>query len=433
VIPVVEQRSDRRVPIEMPIYGKPGTEELWRQVMDGLRERVRNLGWRRTRLLLGTSGDAWPSAATVDLFRKVAPDVQWRALTHGGGAPKWGLSDHERTQPNGMVVGYLEIARRLVNRRVKLPDHPVACNARDKVGSDPFTYRGLACVNTIATNYDGFCWKGLDYWTYTTPEGAKRNALNTYVHFGNMVGGTPRAIAAPGPHGAVATVQFEMLRQGTQECEAALAIRENLRTLYPPPETTYDVANVTLHGALFQAGSRKNGATPRFSARGLELKLADQDGRLLPDILPDAPTCNHGKHTGRIQALCGAGDPAYQAAATLGDDPWVAGGQGNWTVKLARKGDAYTGSFDGSYKGQEPKGAVTGVFTPKGLAAASGAPRVTNDLTRRCDAATEALSQAYASGSRCGDVQRLVARLYATATEVASAAAAQRRGSAPKQ
>ena len=43
------------------------------------------------------------------------------------------------------------------------------------------------------------------------------------------MGGTPRAIAAPGPDGAVATAQLECLKEGTQDAEAMLFMREALR------------------------------------------------------------------------------------------------------------------------------------------------------------------------------------------------------------
>jgi hypothetical protein len=426
VIPVMERRGDAQVSVEIPIYGEPGTERLWRSVMDGVRERVARMGWDRTRLLVGTSGDAWPSRITVNLFKTVAPDVKWRVLTHGGGAPKWGISDHERTQPNGMVVGYLEIARRLTNRRVKLPAHPVSCNARDKVGADPFTYRGLAFVNTIATNYDGYCWKGIDYWTYTTAEGTERNALNTYVHFGNMVGGTPRAIAAPGPDGAVATVQYEMLRQGTQECEAALAIRESLSALYPPRETVYDVVNLTLEGALLQAGNRKNGKQPRVSPRDLELKLVYDRGSLRPEPVVWAPTYNHGTHTGTLVRRASPTGQVFAVTVQLGDDPWVTGGPGAWILTLDREGDVFTGTFAGSFKGTKTEGRVTGVFTPKGYRVPAGTEPEPSPLARRCEAAIGDLARLYergrgGSGARPGELRRLVRRLYATATEGAAA------------
>jgi hypothetical protein len=132
------------------------------------------------------------------------------------------VTDEERTQPNGMVVGYLEIARRTGTSRVHTPEHPVSSSARDDVFAQPYQWRTLPTLHSGRCNFDGFCWKGLDYWPYTLPSGKTRTALDNDVRFGNMVGVTPRAIAAPGPHGAVATQQYEMLRLGSQECEALL-------------------------------------------------------------------------------------------------------------------------------------------------------------------------------------------------------------------
>jgi len=227
-IPAVELQGEKLAPVELPIYGEPGTEALWQQAMDGLRKIVTKLGWPEQCILLGTAGDCWPHARTIHLFKKVAPYARWRAITHGSGVPRWGKTDEERTQPNGMVVGYLELVRRITNRRPRVENHPTCCNARDCTRTDPFQYRSLPVLNTMSAGFDGFCWKGLDYWTYTTPQGTQRSALNAYVRFGNIVGSTPRTIAAPGPYGAVATVQYEILREGIQDAEAMLFIRETL-------------------------------------------------------------------------------------------------------------------------------------------------------------------------------------------------------------
>ncbi len=213
---------------EMPIFGAPGTARLWRAVLDGLKAHLADLGWDRTRLLLGTSGDNWPSAETVAFFKTVAPEVSWRAITHGSGVPNWGPTDADRTQPNGMVVGYCEMVRRLVSGKGHLPDHPVCCNARDCLGTNPLSYRSLAPLNVHRARYDGFCWKGVDYWSYQTAAGTVRSALNADVRFGNIVGSTPRAMAAPGDRGAIWTAQLEMLREGVQDAEAMRVVREGL-------------------------------------------------------------------------------------------------------------------------------------------------------------------------------------------------------------
>jgi len=418
VIPVVEIKGDKLVGVEIPIYGPGRSEKLWKEVMDGLHQRVKRLGWDDVQILLGTSGDAWPSPITVAMFKRIAPYAQWRSLTHGGGCPKWGRTDHERTQPNGMVVGYLEIARRLQNHRVKLADHPVPCNARDNVGTNPFTYRSLAVTNTIVTNYDGFCWKGIDYWTYTTSEGTKRNALNTYVHFGNMVGGTPKAMAMPGPDGAVSTVQFEMLREGVQECEAILAIRDGLDILYPRQAKKYDCIDLTLDGALVQEKSGSSG-----KPKALEVKILLDRDKLVSRIIPSAPTYNTGSRTGTIKRLGEAGELKFEVRVTIADDKWVPGGQGTWTVQLKRDSDVCTGTFEGTWKGTRRKGSVTGVFTPGGHVVSTETPRKETGLAKQCDAAIDAVCRLYTSRTAhgAGQVHDAVSRLYAVATEVSEA------------
>lgn len=453
-IPVVELRGEQPVPIELPIYGRPGTEETWREVIDSLRECLKQLGWQDTRLLLGTSGDAWPSPITVAFFRRIAPDVQWRALTHGGGVPRWGLSDHEREQPNGMVVGYLEIARRLENYRIKRPEHPVSCNARDNVGSDPFTYRGLAVVHTITTNYDGFCWKGIDYWTYTAPDGLERNALNTYCHFGNMVGGTPRAMAWPGPQGAVTTAQFEMLLSGLQDAEAALAAREAIERLRRLPKQQYDMLNLRLAGALWREEKPRGEKSGEISDCDLDLTLVLKPGEQVPqEIIVTARTYNKGTHQCRFKALPSQSGQKLELDVTIGDDPWVRGGQGSYVLQYQFDGQQYSGSFQGQYEGRPRCGPISGALTTgltaaeiaastgrqlrlpgedqplspgqiRPSAAGSGAgAEFPEQLLRAAEQVVEELSRMMAGGLRAGlqgkrDLNELRVRLYAAVAEL---------------
>jgi len=225
-IPVMVQRGDQLEHTDIPIFGKPGTADTWRAVMDGVRNRVAALGWRDTRILLGTAGDNHPNREIITFFEQVAPLTEWRVITHT--SLKWGPTTEERNAGDGMIVGYSENARRLAFTRPTVPGHPRTCNARDEVGNDPYAYQSLATVNIVGARYEGFCWKGLDYWSYPLPDGKVRWALNTYVQFGNVVGGTPRAMLAPGPDGAVSTPQFEALKAGLQDAEAVWAMREVL-------------------------------------------------------------------------------------------------------------------------------------------------------------------------------------------------------------
>jgi hypothetical protein len=423
VVPIVEIQGDQLLSAEAPMYGKAGSQEMWRAVFDGVRQRIDGLGWNRTRLLLGTSGDTWPSRQTVEFFQQIAPDAQWRVLTHGTGCPKWGVTAHQRTQPNGMVVGYLEIARRLTNFREKRPAHPVPCNARDQVGSNPFTYRGLAVANTITTDYDGICWKGIDYWTYTAEDDTRRNALNHYVKFGNMVGGTPRAMCYPGPDGAVTTVQYEMLREGVQECEAALFVRD---WLSPPVVATYDLGAISLSGALVREADLKNLDSPLTDAQDLDLELwFDETGKLVR-VVPSARTYNTATKDHRATHQF-AGTPAggrLDLDVSIANDNWVRGGQGKFEVRLQRRADSYSGTYSGVYRGVARNGRVLGDFVPGGAVERSGSPPTQGDLARRAHQAVEQLSARYGSGHQAGgDLPDVVSELYRAATQMMPLAA----------
>jgi len=435
-IPVIATRGGRREMVLVPMYGREGTEELWRAVMDGLRGVVRKIGWREQCLMLGTSGDTWPSRETIAMFRKIAPDVQWRVLTHGGGAPRWGVSNYERTQLNGMTVGYLEIARRIRSGRIHVPTHPVTCNARDLVRSDPFALRALPITNTISSGFDGFCWKGLDYWEYITSKGKRRSALNTYVRFGNMVGGTPRTLAAPGPKGAVPTVQYEMLRQGTQESEAALSIREGLKNLYSTPGQRFDVVHLCLEGALSGVKRSDGSLVPSTPRRDIQLRLlyptgAADTAKGPSEILAQTLFFGSGKKTVRFKPHADDKGTGFDLELTVGDDRWSKGGSGRLAVRFQRDGESCTGTFDGSFGGVSKKGRISGSFVRGGFTRLSETPPAENEFTRRCNAAIDNLAAVLLTGSRTSpqggaDVERHVRRLYATAAEVARAVKARR-------
>jgi hypothetical protein len=223
-IPVMVLKDDGTLAsAELPMFGKPGTEATWRAVMEGVRDRVAALGWKDTHILAGTAGDNHPNKEIIAFFKQVAPFAEWRIITHN--SLRWGADPAQRTTGDGMVIGYYDSARRLAFTQPTVPGHPRGTSARDSVGTDPLCYRSLTPVNIVGARYEGFGWKGLDYWPYTDAEGRQRTALNTYVQFGNVVGSTPRSMLLPGLGGAVHTQQFEALRMGVQEGEAIWALR----------------------------------------------------------------------------------------------------------------------------------------------------------------------------------------------------------------
>jgi hypothetical protein len=413
---IKELRGDELVTAELPPFGGPGTEELWRTTLEGVRERVRKLGWREEGILLGTPGDSMPLPSTVAFFDKVAPWAEWRVLTHGVGCRNWGLSRHKRTQRNGMVVGYLEIARWIPNGRRSTWDHPVTSNSRDHIGIQPYSQYAMPGFSALG-GYDGFCWKGLDYWTFTTPDGERRNALNTYVSFGNVVGSTPRWIVVPEPEGPTATPSFEMMREGVLACEAVWAIRENLDALYPRPTECCDVAEIFLDGALKKQ--------PR-SGKDVELEvtLIFHGDEIL--VRPYAPNWN----TGRIGAGTAKAELTDQRAhfeldIKLNDDKWVPGGEGSFTVDVKLDGEQITGTYRGQFKGLASSGSVRGSFVRGGYELPVGEPPPKTELALRCEEAIGTFFAAVNMDDRSMEARlrarQHARRLYELAAETAAA------------
>ena len=220
--------GDRLVPAEVPVYTQPGTEATWSEVAAGMRRIVKDLGWSHTRLLWGTGGDNLPNAEIVAFFKKIAPEMAWRVVTHGGSVRKWGRTPEERTQPGGgLVVGYANVVRRNYSRRVLAEDAPLDVLKRDGVTSAPTDYLTMAPLGRIAANYSGTGFLSFDSWSWPGGDGRRRGPIRSYVGFGNIhPSGGP--FVAPGPDGAAASPQLEAFREGLQITEAVLHLRAAL-------------------------------------------------------------------------------------------------------------------------------------------------------------------------------------------------------------
>ena len=387
-IPVVETRDGRRVEAELPIYGDGDSQATWTAVMDGLRQRLDDLGWKDTQILLGTGGDTWPSATTVAFFRRIAPRAQWRVLTHGCGSPFWGTTDLRRTQPNGMVVGYLTCARRLRNSRESSGDHPVTCNSRDEVKDDPRSFRSLATVLVHQYGYDGVDWKGIDYWPHPGPDGKPVCALQGYCHFGNMVGSTPPAMAAAGPEGALSTIQYEMFLHGIQECEALLQVRTALQA----PRVRCDAIDLRLEDAVFHGDPSKR--QPLMAAL-----LLDGAGGIA--VKASAPTYNTGARTGEAREVESQRGRRFELNLTIADDAWVKGGKGTYSLELDPIGadGAITGRYRGTWQGKPVEGAVRGQWLKQGDVLPSSPQPRDPAMQRRFERVREAMVSGKAEAS----------------------------------
>ncbi len=244
----------KATPFDAPEFGEPGSAQFWKPLLDGVRERVQRLGWPEEVILLGWAFDAMPSQATVKFLREIAPYARWAVWTHGQGHPvtiegdvrlidgmrvaRYDMPWLPRVRPedvlegDGILGGWdLPVMQASSARDTMLeyvPPSQWRCLPEGTVGTSNTGQRNDQYAVLHSFSFGGFAHLCLDYslvgdrdLLFATHARANRVEVLYRRH-------TSRTILAPGPDGAVATVRYEMLREGLQECEARIAIEKAL-------------------------------------------------------------------------------------------------------------------------------------------------------------------------------------------------------------
>lgn len=136
--------------------------------------------------------------------------------------------------------------------------------------------------------------------------------------------------------------------------------------------------DLTLNGALWQKTSSP--ASPKYVYTDLTLHLGYRDGKWRSDILGWAgqqrdshgvlkhheQTYNQMDHEGTVVArTADDGTLVLTVKMVVHPDPWLDGGEGEYTIRLKRDGDSFTGKFEGEYESRNVGGEVTGKLMAK--------------------------------------------------------------------
>ncbi len=241
---------------KLPAPAAPGGEAVWAPLMEGIRSLVRERGWDERVITLGCASDVRPVRETVEFFAEHAPYARWAVWTHGRDAwvPEGQrnydiLSDDAIMRfTNGMDVSYYSFVDAPAPSPGERPDGiqggwdvPFRRFFSFRNYLAPYTHleqwRTLAdaCMATRrgemhplwAAHADpcGFAFVAFDYWPVSRGE----PLLSRYGRgFRTLMRNNTQWLAAPGPDGPIATVRYEMLREGLQECEARIALEKAL-------------------------------------------------------------------------------------------------------------------------------------------------------------------------------------------------------------
>jgi hypothetical protein len=211
-----------------PYYTTPEAGAFWKPVCDGLKARVAKRGWKETEMLLGHPWDSWPQEEAVEFLQQAA-GLRWRVFSHAFNYPKPDAQGR-LFMPCGAEVGWQETC-------VPVGDHrdSQSFNALMKrvyaittAGRNTTVMVNALCywrdypATAIRKGVQGISQVGIDFWDLPKDGNLLRNPVSGFEPRHD----TAKAITVPGPNGAEPLVQYLMLQEGLQVCEAWWRVRD---------------------------------------------------------------------------------------------------------------------------------------------------------------------------------------------------------------
>jgi hypothetical protein len=220
-----DPQTGKMAPMEAPHFGRPGSEEFWKAMIEGVRRIVKAKGCDDRFLLLGEAFDSRPLEPVVAFFKKIEPGMRWQIYSHWQGDPPpangklIALGDFEtgfRINPNGGSLPEFESK----SSKTAVNDFFLAQAHRTSIHhvSSPLSYRVVLTRNGTLARI------GLDFWPILEDRGRRRSYYGCPPNEGWLWRGHVPYLTGPGPEGAVITTRGQMLMEGLQESEAFIAL-----------------------------------------------------------------------------------------------------------------------------------------------------------------------------------------------------------------
>ncbi|MFW6157756.1 MAG: glycoside hydrolase domain-containing protein [Planctomycetota bacterium] len=244
---VVDPKTGKLTEERGPTWGDPKIREFLKPVFDGLRRMLEERGLAGS-MMVGIASDKRPEKDAVADLAAVAPDAPWIIHSHpltlslrgrpvGYSTAVWGV--YGPTHPSkARYYGWQNPHLAAVFPRYKTAPtgHGLRLNSATmlyRIAMERcLTARGSAGAGKRGLMRGvGRC--GADFWpVFPARHGRKKPVCGRYPassgwHGGWLHNSTP-AVLAPGPEGPIATVRFEMLREGIQETECRIWLEKVL-------------------------------------------------------------------------------------------------------------------------------------------------------------------------------------------------------------
>ena len=217
----------------LPTFREDGSREIWKGFLEEARQHLAARGVTKD-VMLGTASDVIPRPETLRFFKEIAPDLPWVAHSHnvlpGFFEKKGGLLGYYTTVFGGNQFPVDPDRGRWYGwQRKRLHVYLLRNWGRNWDSFPTASWRHLGEVN-IAGNQRGVGHLGADFW-YVLKD--KRGNRRGRVYFRYPEGNWRSndictSLLAPGRDGPIATVRYEVMREGVQECEARILIEKAL-------------------------------------------------------------------------------------------------------------------------------------------------------------------------------------------------------------
>ncbi len=214
----------------IPYLLDPKSKPLWRSLIVELEKLMTKRGLRDT-MLLGTPSDIVMRKEHFDFFNEIAPGHKWVNHSHFNVSKLYEAHGAKlgyfSTVINVWHPGYPEDGRKYGWQRKERHAH-----MRSRWGKDYFplsTWRHIGEVN-ITGDQRGVGRLGGDMWSVVKDKRGRRQGriFRKYLEAGWRSNDICSSLLAPGPKGPIATVRYEVTREGFQECEARIFIERAL-------------------------------------------------------------------------------------------------------------------------------------------------------------------------------------------------------------
>ena len=233
--------TGKLVDAQGPKWGEPAARAFWKPVFAALRKILAERGLAKS-MMVGVAGDRRPTKAAVEDLRSAAPQAPWVISSHSSPDNLFGQPVGYRSDVWGLMPAPDPAEARYYGW--KNPDRIVAFPryGSSVIGHSIRTWTALGAYRIAVeaaltargrgAGLHGIGRCGADFWNVIEGPRGRRPVLGRYAETSHWHGGWLRNstpyVLAPGRDGPVATVRFEMLREGIQEGEARIFLEEAL-------------------------------------------------------------------------------------------------------------------------------------------------------------------------------------------------------------